>query len=362
MMLSFLKFSVGKLDIKYKKGNFMRQIVLVFLLFNSLFCVSTSKHEEMKKELDIAQDIVASLTKERDSLKQVEDLLKKELEESKQREGLLVKELDTYKQQEAALKRELQNSHGSDKTIKQELEFCNQTLESLEQEIEANKKIISEQEAKLALVQKRDVKVKRIIKKLRDLNRSLKAKLREKDMQIELTQAESNKRKLEAEQRLLEYKELIKKFQSFMDSGSLKIKMLDGRIHVVLPSDVLFASGQANLNSDGLKNIREITKILASIPDKKYQVEGHTDNFPINTRQFPSNWELASIRALNVVKEMVKAGMPPERISGASFGEHKPIAPNTTREGRSLNRRIDIVILPDLTSLPGYKELNQLDK
>ena len=72
-----------------------------------------------------------------------------------------------------------------------------------------------------------------------------------------------------------------------------------------------------------------------------------------------SNWELAAARALTVVKTMVEAGLPAERISAASYGEHKPARANDSQEGKAANRRIEIVVVPDLSSLPGFDELKR---
>ena len=128
---------------------------------------------------------------------------------------------------------------------------------------------------------------------------------------------------------------------------------------IELATDVLFSSGSATLSADGISAIQEVAKVLASIPGRKFQVEGHTDDVPIKTAQYASNWELASGRAITVVKTMVDAGLPGDRVSGASFGEQKPTASNKTPEGRASNRRIEIVVVPDLASLPGFDELNR---
>ena len=167
-------------------------------------------------------------------------------------------------------------------------------------------------------------------------------------------------RTAEANKRIKEYNQLIERFDELIEQGKLKIKMVDGRMVVELPSDILFASGQAGLSKDGLDAIREITKVLIDVPDRRYQVEGHTDDWPIQTVRFRNNWELAAGRAITVVQTMVQAGLPPERVSAASFGETRPVGDNETEAGRAQNRRIEIVIVPDLSSLPGFDELNKL--
>lgn len=168
------------------------------------------------------------------------------------------------------------------------------------------------------------------------------------------------RRKAEADKRIAEYRGLLARFKSLIDAGKLRVKIVDGRMVVALASDILFSSGSAALSKDGKASLAEVAQVLAQIPERKFQVEGHTDNVPIRTEQFPSNWELASARALTVLKTMVDAGLPPDRVSAASFGESKPAAPNDTPEGKAQNRRIEIVVVPDLSQLPGFEELQKV--
>lgn len=192
----------------------------------------------------------------------------------------------------------------------------------------------------------------------------VKDKSRLKGSVAEMKQAlsELSQRKAEAEQRIAEYKQLLTRFQSLIDAGKLRVKIVDGRMVVTLATDILFASGSARLSKEGKDAIAEVSQVLAEIPSRAFQVEGHTDNVPIHTAQYSSNWELAAARALTVVKEMVDAGMPPARISAASFGEFKPATDNDSPESRAANRRIEIVVVPDLASLPGFDELKKVSE
>lgn len=171
--------------------------------------------------------------------------------------------------------------------------------------------------------------------------------------------AEMQAREDEQKKRLEEFRDLTARFKKLIDAGTLSVRIVDGKMVVSLGSDVLFPSGSAKLSEKGMQTIKAVTAQLASIPDKKYQVEGHTDNVPMKSAQFPSNWELASSRSLTVVKNMIENHMPANRVSAASFGDSQPIAANDTAENKALNRRIEIVIVPDLSSLPGYEELQQ---
>ncbi len=169
-----------------------------------------------------------------------------------------------------------------------------------------------------------------------------------------------NNEKLEAEKRIKEFEELTAKFKSLTDTGKIAIKIVDGQMVVAMSSDVLFGTGSSRLSPDGLTTIQQVTPLLVSVPNRRFQIEGFTDNVPIKTAKYPSNWELASGRAMTVLKAMLDAGMPPNRVSAASFGETHPVASNDTDQGRAANRRIEIVVVPDLSTLPGYAQLKKL--
>jgi chemotaxis protein MotB len=170
---------------------------------------------------------------------------------------------------------------------------------------------------------------------------------------------EQQAREAAAEARVREFTDLVGRFKQFIDAGQLQVKIVDGRMVIALATDILFDSGKAELSEAGRAQLRAVGAVLAGIPDRRFQVEGHTDNVPIRSDRFPSNWELASARAIGVVRELVSAGLAPDNVSGASFGEFRPVADNSTPEGKTANRRIEIVVLPDLSQLPGFDELRR---
>ncbi len=152
----------------------------------------------------------------------------------------------------------------------------------------------------------------------------------------------------EVQERNRIYEEMLGRFRSLINAGQLNVSIVRGRMVIQLPQDVLFPSGSATLSSDGRQAISQVGTVLSELADRTFQVEGHTDDVPISTAQFPSNWELSSARALSVVRVLIQAGVAPERLSGAGYGEYQPVASNDTPEGRRLNRRIEIVMLPNL--------------
>lgn len=110
-------------------------------------------------------------------------------------------------------------------------------------------------------------------------------------------------------------------------------------------NNVFFDSGKADLREEMKGKLNSLANILNKI-DNYVRVEGHTDNLPINTKEFHSNWQLSSLRAANVVEYLVvKAGLAPNRLSSVGYGEYRPSANNDSEAGRSKNRRVDIVIL-----------------
>jgi chemotaxis protein MotB len=163
-----------------------------------------------------------------------------------------------------------------------------------------------------------------------------------------------------AEARITEFKDLLSKFKSLIDAGRLKVKIVDGRMVVELASDILFDSGSAALSVAGKAALAQVAQVLADIQDRHFQVEGHTDNVPIKTDRFPSNWELGAARAITVVATLQSGGVPASRLSAASYSEFRPVQVNSSDPGKAANRRIEIVVVPDLSLLPGYDELQKL--
>ncbi|MBK1674024.1 flagellar motor protein MotD [Ectothiorhodospira shaposhnikovii] len=115
-------------------------------------------------------------------------------------------------------------------------------------------------------------------------------------------------------------------------------------IEVQINTSILFASGSADLAADAIPILERLAGILAQFP-ARIQVEGHTDNVPISTAVYPSNWELSSGRAATVVNLFARNGVDPEQMAAIGFGEYRPKADNTTPEGRLKNRRVNIVVL-----------------
>ncbi len=127
------------------------------------------------------------------------------------------------------------------------------------------------------------------------------------------------------------------------ETDQLKITQNKDSIHFNLAAPMLFNTGSAELKESALPILKLIANVLKLFPFE-IRVEGHTDNIPINKPEFPSNWELSFSRALAVTRQLVDFGVNNSRFQVIGYGENRPVADNSTEEGRVLNRRVEIFI------------------
>lgn len=173
------------------------------------------------------------------------------------------------------------------------------------------------------------------------------------DLQAARSQLEDLKhQKEEADKRAELFKSLTDKFRKLIDSGKLQVIMRGGRMVVKLPAGVLFPSGSAELSKEGQSSLADVAHILKQFPDRRFEVAGHTDNVPVlSTSTFKNNLELSTARAVTVANYLTTAGMNASRLSAAGYSEWQPVASNSKETGRTENRRIEIVLLPNLSQL-----------
>lgn len=139
---------------------------------------------------------------------------------------------------------------------------------------------------------------------------------------------------------------LMNGLQSMVTAGKVKIVRRNGRLVVEIAENILFDSGKSALKPDGKDALTQIAPVLAGV-NREFQVSGHTDN--VGGEAF--NWKLSMDRALSVLSTMREAGYPGERISAAGYAWFQPVGTNDTKDGRQLNRRVDIVLVPNLDEL-----------
>ena len=160
------------------------------------------------------------------------------------------------------------------------------------------------------------------------------------------------KQKAEAEKRLAAQRALTERFKKMVDSGKIQIVLRGGLMIMKLPSGVLFASGKADLSAEGKAVLTEVATVLKEFPDRRFVIAGHTDAVPLKGSKYKDNWQLSVARAMTVTKFLISQGVSPKSLSAAGYGEFDPIADNGTDEGKQENRRIEIILVPNIEELP----------
>jgi len=126
---------------------------------------------------------------------------------------------------------------------------------------------------------------------------------------------------------------------------AVKVEVTEKGIAIMLRDPVGFASGSADLKEQGKEILKDVSDVIKTNPDLKVRVEGHTDDVPIHSNRYASNWELSSARSLSVVQLLsAQTGIQPQNMSAVGYGEYRPVVPNTSPENRAKNRRIQIFV------------------
>lgn len=260
-------------------------------------------------------------------------------------------------------------SSGTFKAKQDELDLARKTAAEREQELQAQldqrtaerDKLRKELDDATALVSELTGRLEKLgqnVQQLTSEKGELSAGLNEAKERLE----ELRRQKLAAEARAATFRGLVQRLRNMIDAGTIKVTIRNGRMLLALPNDVLFDSGKTAVKEDGQAALREVAQVLGSIDDRRFLVAGHTDNVPIKTSRFPSNWELSTARAVEVTRLLVEAGMKPTVLAAAGYGEFDPVAANDTTENKALNRRIEIVLEPNLSDLPSLEGLLQSEK
>jgi chemotaxis protein MotB len=167
------------------------------------------------------------------------------------------------------------------------------------------------------------------------------------DLRAERDTLAQQKAQLEAanQQTKSQYDGLVRNLTEEVKKGQLQVRQYKDMLTVEVAEQLFFDSGKAALKDQGKEVLKKVGDALKGYEDKAIRVVGHTDNVPIATSQFPSNWELSVARATTVVRFLQANGIPAERMTASGRGEYSPIAPNDDADGRRKNRRIEITLV-----------------
>ncbi|MGY6277692.1 flagellar motor protein MotD [Methylomonas sp. MgM2] len=152
--------------------------------------------------------------------------------------------------------------------------------------------------------------------------------------------------------------EFQRALKPFVESQLVGINKHDFWVELEMNSELLFASGSAEISPKAIPVLEKVAEVVRDVPNV-INVEGYTDDVPISTGIYPSNWDLSSARATNVVKELVRNNIPPTRLSAVGYGEFHPAADNSTEEGRFKNRRVVLVLMSQAFARYGMTDVER---
>ena len=225
--------------------------------------------------------------------------------------------------------------------------------------IEENRKLQKRYEEELAklgneLKSEREKYLKELAELKSDYERKISGMNKEiANLNNELSELQklNEKQKEELERMEDQAKEIENKLAEEIKKGEITLKRFHDKLIINIDDKICFDSGSSELKKDVMPALQKITAILVSYPENRIIVEGDTDNVPISTARFRDNWQLSTERALSVLNYLLREKkLNPTRFSAAGYGEYNPILPNNTAANRSLNRRVDIVVVPRLAA------------
>ena len=304
-------------------------------------CVSTETHTKTLTELEATKKTSAQLQLQLADLQQNLDQEAAQRKAAEQRAAELAKERESLAASSSELNSELGNVRGQITDLEQKLASGSA---SAQEEIAKLQKQASELEANAARIAKER-------EQLRQEQSQLAAALE----QERLAKEEEIKRLTRTQE------ELSKSLQDEISKGNITIQQVRDRLTINMVDRVLFDSGQVQVKPAGVKVLKQVGDVLNKITDKPIRIEGHTDNVPISSKlqdRFKTNWELSTARATTVVRYLIdQGGVDRQYLSAVGYADTHPLASNDSEEGRSSNRRIEIVLYPkDLKEIAGQVE------
>lgn len=236
------------------------------------------------------------------------------------------------------------------------IDILKQKSSNREQDLIAeNKKMQDRYEEELKNLRKElaDEKQRRL-NELEELNRTcsdtvakLKSNISNLENELSSLKKLTQTQKAELERMADQASELEKQLAEEIKLGQIRLKKFHNKLIINIDDRISFDSGSSDLKKEIFPALEKITQILVKYPENTIMVEGHTDNIPIKTKKFRDNWQLSTERALSVLDYILKSNnLNKSRFGAAGYAEFNPIVPNDTPENRSLNRRVDIVLIP----------------
>lgn len=291
-----------------------------------------NKYADLKKENREMADQNGKLEKERNEL----DLKSKDLQG----------QLDKMKADRDKLAADYAAASSSLNTLKSSYAALEKNSgDALDTNMKKNRELLAQLEAKEKALAAEQERLNKLNSELQDRSQ------RVNELESMMAAQEAGMKKL---------KETLSKALNSFEGKGLTVEMKNGKVYVSMENKLLFGSGSWVVGAEGKKAVVEVAKVLAANPDISVLIEGHTDNVPYQGNgQIADNWDLSTKRAtaiVNIIRE--NKGVNPQSLTAAGRGEFAPVAGNDTAEGKSKNRRIEIILTPKLDEIS--KMLNEI--
>src|SRR3982750_1142483 len=197
-----------------------------------------------------------------------------------------------------------------------------ETQAALDKEKAAHRTDVDARDARVLVLSNKLASLGQDVSRLETERGSLGGELAEAQKRME----ELKKAQAQAEARAAQFRKLVTQFKALTDAGKLQVEIRENRMIVRLGDKILFDPGKTDLKPEGKEALKQVTAILKDLQNRNFQVAGHTDNIPIKSAKFHSNWELSTARAVEVVNFMISTGMEPKRLSAAGYADQSPVA------------------------------------
>ena len=310
----------------------MKKLAILFvtgLLLSS--CVSKKVYVELEDKYNNLRHAHNGLMEDHDALLIEKNRLSSELEKLK----ISAADLQGEK---SILEHELETLQNKYKLLKENYEtLSTQSSAKLKDQVAKNEALLLELEQKEREMFEESERLK-----------ALEYKLQERSNQIEALQAAINAK----EHQMQELKNAISKALLDFEGNGLTVEQRGGKVYVSMENKLLFSSGSWAVNADGAKAVQQLAVVLAKNPDIDVLIEGHTDNVPYKGNgTLVDNWDLSVKRATAIVRILKAKGVPETQLTAAGRSAYIPVANNATSEGKAKNRRIEIILTPNLDEI-----------
>lgn len=170
---------------------------------------------------------------------------------------------------------------------------------------------------------------------------------RDKALQVKAKEVQT--KEIQVQEQNASFAKMQEAMKAELASKEVTLKELQGKLTLTMVEAILFDSGKADVKKEGLATLKKVADVLKGVTDQDVIVAGYTDNIPISAglaKKFPTNWELSAARSISVVKLLQADGVDPAMLCAAGFSEYRPVADNSTLDGRAKNRRMEIILSP----------------